>query len=591
MPETIPRAYSRVTFLLGAGASVDAGCPTVEGLVGRFESYLEEHAGAQEVECARLLQELIQSSEAVAQGRQLFDIELLLSTIVQLIERDRNPLQPFIRQWHRGVQANAGALPRVLTLLQDHIRKECTIKAESVGYLWPLKDFADLYGALDIFSLNYDAGIEITCQQRDLRYTDGFDLYWNPVHFESDAFKVRLFKLHGSLLWYETESRPRRLVKIPVHPSGGNELSFFTEEKVANLLMYPAFVKRQHVEPYATLMNHLRAALRESRVLIAVGCSFRDEYLKELVLEKMIENPELQLVVVDPNGAAALAHSDVTLSADLLFSSVAQRISFVHQKAAVALAGGLLLDHVRQVEELPDLKIAHEKAVLSGEDRRVQTDLGTPTGVAYAQRLIATRSAGAIAAIVGDSSDPFQLADILGRIVGRANAENIGGGDLAAVAIVCLGLSQNAEVQQTLREWLERKFSWVFQYVVWFDGTAYHTNTNGVGKPRITDIRAFFQDHAQRIRDFSRGFEPWAYGMNFHLPEPKSAAVLELSQDVEQCIDYFERSAIKGYQVFQTTWGETEFPRSSEQDLMQRLNDRFGQKLPKSALALLGTPT
>jgi SIR2-like domain len=61
---------------------------------------------------------------------------------------------------------------------------------------------------LNIFSTNYDVCIELLCKSRrnKKKYVTGFNPTWNPQVFEESETDIRLYKLHGSVTWYKTDS-------------------------------------------------------------------------------------------------------------------------------------------------------------------------------------------------------------------------------------------------------------------------------------------------------------------------------------------------------------------------------------------------
>jgi hypothetical protein len=83
-------------------------------------------------------------------------------------------------------------------------------------------------GPLDIISLNYDTCIEQFCNVHKMTYQDGFDLYWNPETFNRDETEIRLYKLHGSVIWYQSDRCT--YIKLPIQNDIG-ELRLISDEK------------------------------------------------------------------------------------------------------------------------------------------------------------------------------------------------------------------------------------------------------------------------------------------------------------------------------------------------------------------------
>ena len=277
------------------------------------------------------------------------DIELVLSSVRELIARDSSPLAPFVhrRGWRSGVGRYHRSLVRLEPLLQQHIREACEVGRGDVEYLRPLRDLIPPEGSLDIFTLNYDCAVELVCQEMGIPYSDGFSTYWDPAQFDLIDRGIRLHKLHGSLLWFRTARTPQRLVKIPVVGSEEGAIRFFSDDEVSTSVIYPTLTKEQQVDPYATLMARLRSTLQNIDVLITIGYSFRDAYLKEVLLEKLHENERLRVIVVDPAGPSVLTQSDEQLGEAGLFSSARNRIQIVRRDTAEVLSRGLLLQLVR----------------------------------------------------------------------------------------------------------------------------------------------------------------------------------------------------------------------------------------------------
>jgi hypothetical protein len=577
--------HTPVVFLLGAGASVDAGCPTVEQLVDTFDAFLEERQAYREKQALEAIKGLLAEFSTSRRGEVVVDVELLLATIRQLSDRERNPISAFVRQWNREVGKHTNYLPKLDELLQEHIRHQCTVASDKVQYLWPIGQFVDHYGHLDVFSLNYDAAVEIVCQQKEIPYTDGFKLYWDPGDFREARNRLCLFKLHGSLLWYVTHGVPRKLVKIPIRASASGGVQFFTDEKVSHVLIYPTLAKEQHIEPYATLMGELRTALAGAEVLVAVGCSFRDEYIKQVIIERMLQNPHLQLVVVDPAGAEVVNRSDSIVGPEWAFEAVGDRVSLFHASAREALGGRRLLDHVRGIQELASLREEYDRSLLSGASEPDQQT----RAAAYAAGLIRSRHVGALTTLIRSGPADLRIA-LLGQV--RSASRSHDANAAAAVAVLIVSLADDEGYRKLAGDWLRSHMQWVLEYVVWRSGSAYHTILAGEPRPAIKSVRDFFLSHARRIQDFHRQFRPWALAMHFGPIHDTAAHALALLEDLDHSRRYFEAAAHdNGYAHFEAGFPserQTVFPQGRDESIMEELGRRFEDQQPRSLLRILG---
>src|SRR4051812_30380745 len=117
----------KIAFLLGAGASVDAGCPTVYALVASYRDFVARRGTRPEIDALDFVMQRLHDFAPIKTSRRVLDVELLLSTLQLLIERQSNPIAAFTKNWVAGLRKVEVHLPRLLSLLEQHIRVECTV--------------------------------------------------------------------------------------------------------------------------------------------------------------------------------------------------------------------------------------------------------------------------------------------------------------------------------------------------------------------------------------------------------------------------------------------------------------------------------
>lgn len=300
---------SRVTLLLGAGASVEAGLPTMAGLIDTFKASIKDD-GRLTSALASVVEGLHRHTEE-SSGHPTLDLELLIEALEFLETRDQSIAAAFVHNWRSDIKPHLATISELRRRLYLHLRTELDVDPSSVGYLMPLAGLASELDGIDIFTLNYDAAVEIVADHAGLLHTDGFDTYWNPALFDQqDRYPIRLFKLHGSLLWYET-GRARQFTKIALRPGDFPETgAHVSGGSLTSLLIYPGPNKELYAEPYASLLERFRIALRDTKVLIVLGCSLRDAHVRRAILEAMGVSGDLRVVVVDPDAASVLEASD-----------------------------------------------------------------------------------------------------------------------------------------------------------------------------------------------------------------------------------------------------------------------------------------
>ncbi len=566
--------YSEVVLLLGAGASVEAGAPTVTDLVDGFREFLSVEEESLTKTYDELL-EVLRDFTPVAEGRAILDVELLLTSLTMLIDLQDNPLSAFAHNWKGFVRRRMRDLPRLVDALQAHIRKECTLNQDRVEYLRPIGDFMRHFGRLDIFTLNYDAAIELTLQKENFSYTDGFDVYWNPVLLSSDRYQVRLFKLHGSLLWFITSTTPHGLVKIPVKTTGGLP-EFFSEDEVSHNLIYPVLTKEQHVEPYATLMNHLREALSQARVLIAVGCSFRDTYLKQVVVEKMLQNRDLRLCLVDPEAPFVVEQSDRMLDEQWAFESVSERLSALQLRAGQALSGRLLFSRALALAGLPASRAAHVSAALQSR--------GPGDTQPYGNRLIEHRILAELCSACEDASTGEALQAELTNSVRQASYDRLG--ELGPVAIYLLGHCVRREWKKNVAEWLTQATRHAAAHVCY--GNRIFLG-DGQKVVRADVAETYFPQRREQLAQQAGELAVWL-SMPLGVPNDVSAKIQALRASLTAFFDYFDalvRRWPQQIKIFRNMDGDIQVPRPDDDELLKAMGSHFDHAQEPAVLRAL----
>jgi len=279
---------NNIVFLLGAGASVKAGVPATYSFVSEFVSSLEGNAKEVVVEIIDILRKW---------KKDEIDIELLLETMVKLNTKENEPLIQFYEGSNFKIK-DISLIDILITRLKDFIKFKSIVKEADILYYQPLLDFINEYKSQDIITLNYDICLEQFCNIHRIEYTDGFDVYWDADKFVKDNYIVRIYKLHGSVMWYQTETG--RYLKLPVM-TNESKVDLITGEKAVNLMMYP-MQKMDYPEPLLELLVITKKLLiTKCKILVIVGYSFRDDPIKRLLFDAASKNPDLHIILIDKN--------------------------------------------------------------------------------------------------------------------------------------------------------------------------------------------------------------------------------------------------------------------------------------------------
>lgn len=134
---------------------------------------------------------------------------------------------------------------------------------------------------IEIFTTNYDLLMEQALEDQRVPYFDGFAGVRKPFFdlraMEEDTLPprwARLWKLHGSINWYQTEK--------------GGVLRGATNEAGLRRVIHPSHLKYEESRrmPYLAMIDRLRAFLKKpTATLVLCGYSFRDEHLNEIIVQ------------------------------------------------------------------------------------------------------------------------------------------------------------------------------------------------------------------------------------------------------------------------------------------------------------------
>jgi len=166
-----------------------------------------------------------------------------------------------------------------------------------------LKDYLEEDNTLPIFTSNYDVSIEQYTTLTDVSFTDGFELMasgtkiWNQKKFDQfqpdpNRLNIVLFKLHGSISWYE-EGGYIKSIPIAIHrPPGARE---------RNILIYPAKKKITLDEPFFTCYDYFQRCLDHAKIAIFIGYSFRDHDTITKIKSALSYKSKIKIFILDPN--------------------------------------------------------------------------------------------------------------------------------------------------------------------------------------------------------------------------------------------------------------------------------------------------
>ncbi len=306
--------FEKAVFLLGAGASMDAGCLSSQQMLVSLRTKIQAlpandprrkpFQSIHEFILASLSYDRSMRSSGRVHQPLPVNIEDFVMVLRQLVDREFIVPPPLIGSWNNKIigwefhreNVFAEFLTFVTNLLTSDWTKFDRTKADDlVAPFQQLMESDEPFEA-GIFTLNYDLIWE-TCFNKATerivetgfasgRWTGDFD---DPLN----VAKVRLAKLHGSVDWFfDKEAEEVR-----------------TEEGVVDepLIIFGSAYKMQSFDPFISLLSRFRSRLQESSLYVIVGYSFQDRYINNILIQSLASKLARTAIVVDPNGKTSEA--------------------------------------------------------------------------------------------------------------------------------------------------------------------------------------------------------------------------------------------------------------------------------------------
>jgi hypothetical protein len=289
-------AQSETIFFLGAGASVPAGVHDVRALLDDFIYWLTSNSKLQESEIISKIKDRIEQWLLQQNTDRAVDIELLLETLEKLENADDDILLDFYQDKKFILNNLKGT--NLSTDLKYFIRTKCFVSKEKTVYLAPFQDFINTYKVLNIFSTNYDNSIEQYCEEKEIRYIEGFDSNgWNSKVFEELDEGVKLYKLHGSITWRRTEDGDYKLLPI-VDP--GEKVTLSSGRVGVPLILYPR-KKLEYSEPIFDILQEVKNKFKLAKYIFVIGYAFKDIHITRLFQYAAKKNRKAIIFLVSPS--------------------------------------------------------------------------------------------------------------------------------------------------------------------------------------------------------------------------------------------------------------------------------------------------
>jgi hypothetical protein len=355
---------NKVIFLLGAGASCDAGMLNSIQMIKEIEKKLDDEWNGY-----KSLYNYVQSShfhleriKGIPLGEIGFNIEnlvALLDTIIKIAKKDLD-VYPFVGSWEKELLSITGNnfdqaqqfKNKILKKLKDEWLSPADFKRTS-SYYKKFKDTGYTY-PLKIFSLNYDLCIEENLQNDNTTLERGFndEKIWDYREYDLNADGQKdyyLYKLHGSLDWLRDEEK--RLTYV----DGVQRVDPLQME-----IIFGVQNKLQSYDPYLFYFYAFREACFEADLVIASGYGFMDRHINDNLINAFRLNPNKRLLVnfydtqdADGEKMRAMVADKLQIHPDRITILNKKAIEFFNNEMNVGYFASLFPEESEEAEVLP----------------------------------------------------------------------------------------------------------------------------------------------------------------------------------------------------------------------------------------------
>lgn len=298
--------FKHTVFLLGAGASMDAGCLSSRDMLQNLRSQINSHPSLDTRKQYSAIYDFVIQSLVYQQAlkgspnskvMELANIEDFVAVVKQIVDREYIVPPPLVGNWNSKIIGWEIRNENVFTEFLEFVY-ECLIarwtqfdKHKAELLIQPIRRLleSDQDFNLSVFSLNYDLIFESLLNSDDEKLVDiGFspDRWIGDFNDPNDGSKLKFYKLHGSVDWYFDEQEQE--VKLGV-PDGARPL-----------IVFGSGPKIQSYDPFLSLLAKFSEKLKSSILFVVVGYSFHDKYINNILIQSLSAELNKKMIIVDP---------------------------------------------------------------------------------------------------------------------------------------------------------------------------------------------------------------------------------------------------------------------------------------------------
>lgn len=317
-------AGNELVFVLGAGASADAGLKMSRQMLDEVERRVELASGTGDSwqdyrELYYTLKGCLLYADGVRGKRSddnSFNIERLVNAMRELQQNEDHVLYPFVASWNTRLRQHAGETFSQLAPFQRAILHELMTEwvhlkePQKAAYFTGFREFQEEWQApLHIYTLNYDLCVEEACGSAGFKVERGFTpsdegRVWQWERMEEESIseaQLYLYKMHGSLDWRRVE--------------GTGALTFESRPNNSEIdrleLIFGTNLKLSYIDPYLYFAYGLRKHTIDAKLIVLIGYSLGDDHVNEILKQALSREPSKRVLYVtkDDNQNAVAAQT------------------------------------------------------------------------------------------------------------------------------------------------------------------------------------------------------------------------------------------------------------------------------------------
>lgn len=293
---------AEVVLLVGAGISIPVDIPAMHGMYKAFLNKASSDITPEEKATCSFITEKLGVAEDLEEFLLTVNAvdDFKSSSLATIVERTISPRKgtKLLSKYQRELNEHIKDIIAVRKRILDFMSKTC-FKFDRDKACNIFGSFVDAISqkGYPVYSTNYDAVLEHVAMERKIAVEDNFPeqgrrYLWNPnVHFSLGEV-LTLIKLHGSVTWYADEED--NIEKI-YYDTNKNSVG----DDVERLVVFPTRFKDIYDQHFFALYHHFLFALSRAQVLIILGHSLRDDYIRAAVIERT-RREKFKIIVVDP---------------------------------------------------------------------------------------------------------------------------------------------------------------------------------------------------------------------------------------------------------------------------------------------------